>query len=49
VIELLKSATEGDYRHCNTLLNSLYGTDRQALMQPNGILTDEQRKRIHEA
>ena len=49
VIELLKSAVEGDYRHCNILLDSLYGNDRDALMQPEGIFTPEQRKGIYEA
>lgn len=49
VTDVLIALREGDYRHAARLVDSLYGTERYALMHPEGILTGEQRKRIFEA
>ncbi len=48
VTDVLIALREGDYRHAGVLIDSLYGTERYALMHPEGILTGEQRKQIYE-
>jgi hypothetical protein len=49
VTDVLIALREGDYRHARVLTDSLYGTDRYALMHPEGILTGEQRRQIYES
>jgi len=49
VADLLSSAVETEFETCAMLLNSLYKTESDALMQDEGIFTPEQRKYIYEA
>jgi hypothetical protein len=39
---LLSAAMSEDYELCRQLLRGLHGNDRRALLQPEGILTDQQ-------
>jgi len=39
---VLGAALEGDYQLCRDLLGGLHINDRKALLQSEGILTDEQ-------
>lgn len=48
VSELLSAADAGEYKTVEALLNSLYQTERDALMQDEGIFTREQRRIIYE-
>jgi len=46
--ELLICADEGKFETCSMLLNSLYKTESDALLQDEGIFTPEQRKYIYD-
>ena len=46
--DLLIALRQGDDESVRLYAHSLYGTERYALTHPEGILSDEQRRRIFE-
>ena len=48
VSELLSAADAGEFKTCAYLLDSMYKTERDALMLDEGIFTREQRQKLYE-
>lgn len=46
VVLILEAVIDGDYSKAKEELGYMYGMDRDALLKPGGILTDEQIERL---